>query len=148
MLARGRQAVLAAIGLALAAVAARPEIANGLVARGDEVAASGNPARAQSYYRRALAIDSATSGALDRLAIEALMRGNGRAREEMIRRLRASLAARVDAPLLFDLALLQLESRRYGASAQTFRHLNAVAPTRLFAAAALVAERRANDDRR
>ena len=140
---RWRRAAIAAIGIVIAAALARPEVANGLVARGDEIAAAGDEARAQVYYRRAIAIDASGAEALDRLALTALMRDDAAAKDQAIVRLRATLAMHPNTALLFDLALLQLQKRRYAASAQTFRHLDRIDPSVLFAAATRIAARRA-----
>ncbi len=140
--------LLAGIGIAVAAVAARPELANGLVARGDDVAEAGNAARAQIYYRRALVIDPSSSAALDRVAVAAMMQGDARTKKDIVRRLGGALARRSDKSLLFDLALLQLELRRYAASADAFRHLHDTEPSALFASATRVLLRRAGDPHR
>lgn len=144
-LSRSRRALLAIVGIALAALAARPEVANGLVARGDDVAEAGNAGRAQIYYRRALAIDPSSSVALDRTAVSAMMQGNPAGEEDAVRRLRGALAHRSDEALLFDLALLQLKLHRYSASSDAFRHLRGAEPSALFAAAARIVARRSGE---
>lgn len=131
----------------MAAVAARPEIAGGLVSRGDDIAEAGDAARAQRYYHRALAIDPSSEAALDRIAVAAMMQGDARAKEDVVRRARAALERRADKSLLFDVALLQLELRRYDASADTFRRLRIVQPTTLVEAALRVVGRRSEKRR-
>lgn len=147
-LSRNRRALLAIVGIALAALAARPEIANGVAARGDDVAEAGDAGRAQIYYRRALAIDPSSSTALDRTAVSAMMLGNTTREEDAVRRLRGALANRSDAALLFDLALLQLKMHRYSASSDAFRHLRDAEPSALFAAAARIVARRSGEPSR
>jgi tetratricopeptide (TPR) repeat protein len=111
------------------------------------VAEAGDAAHAQSYYRRALAIEPSSREALDRIAVAAMMAGDARAKEDALREIRDASAWRSDGSLLFDVALLQLQLRRYEAAAGAFRRLQTVAPMELFASASRVVGRRSAEPR-
>jgi tetratricopeptide (TPR) repeat protein len=73
MKARIRLVAFVAGAALVALVIARGSISSSLVVRGDSMLYSSRPERALSYYRRAIAVDSADGMAVDRFAFAALM---------------------------------------------------------------------------
>jgi tetratricopeptide (TPR) repeat protein len=141
-----RRCILAAISLTIAWVLFHGYVAAILWARGDEFLRNGNPAAAERYYRRALAIDPACRDALDRLLFAAI---------ELKRQpdLDAAIAAsdrylRLD-PLGIGIrtnrALALLAAHRYGIAAEEFRWLARRLHDRRFMRLALRAEAGASE---
>jgi tetratricopeptide (TPR) repeat protein len=136
-----RRFALVGVALALAAFVARGSLALALVARGDDVLASGNAVAAARYYDRALLVDPRSTEALDRYAFVALMSHDRRREDRAITVLNARLAASPNAALLFDVAALNLHRRNFRVAHAEFARLASQTGSAFFRTAARVAAR-------
>lgn len=101
-----RRASVAALGIGIAAVILRPQIADALVVRGDEYLYRSQDARALRYYARALAIDADDGAAADRFAFAAMLSRDPQAIAASLRETSAYLARHPeDATVRMDRAM-------------------------------------------
>lgn len=123
-----RRLSCAALALTASAVVFRAPLAEAIVTRGDDAWRSGAPAEAIRFYRRALAIDPASSVAADRLAFQLAIR-HDRADAQAARELadRVLRLRPADPALLADRAFAELELRRWGDAQRDFAQAGKVA---------------------
>jgi hypothetical protein len=134
---------LVGIALAVAAFMARGSVALALVARGDDVLASGNVGAAARYYDRALLVDPRSTDALDRDAFVALMSHDRSREDRAVKILNARLAIAPNAALLFDVAAINLHQKSFRAAYTEFAQLATQTGSAFFRSAAGVAARHA-----
>lgn len=139
-----RRSTLVGISLILTAFVARGSVALALVARGDDVLASGNAVGATRYYDRALMVDPRSTEALDRYAFVALMSHDRRREDRAITVLNERLAAAPNAALLFDVAALNLHRKNFRVAHSEFARLANQTGSAFFRGAARVAGRHAD----
>lgn len=116
-----RRLLLAAVALGVSAFLFRSQIADGLVARGDDLLYKDAPAKALQHYARALAIDPLSQTAADRYVFVSMERHTRASLFDALHVADAYLRARpADAAVLSDRALCLLVLRRYSAAAADF----------------------------
>jgi tetratricopeptide (TPR) repeat protein len=126
MLDAKRRWIVATVSLSIGWVLFHGYVARALWARGDEFLRRGNPAAAQPYYRRAIAVDPNCEDAVDRLLFAALELRTARDLYLAIAAGDRYLNRHPDAAdIRLDRAMALLAARRGYAAAGDFRWLAA-----------------------
>jgi tetratricopeptide (TPR) repeat protein len=116
-----RRLFLALLGIATSAALLRPQLAQSLVIRGDDLAYRGNLSRSMAMYRRAIWFDAKNDTAVDRIAFGALMTHRRADIESGIDTTSEYLAQHPnDAVILMDRGLLLQVIRRYAGAERDF----------------------------
>lgn len=117
-----RRIILAGLALSIAAMSFRPQIADALVARGDDLLYKNARDRALEHYARALLFDPRSETAADRYVFLAMEEHRQRGIDDALRIADRFLQAHPrDAVLLEDRALCLLVLHDYSRAAQDFR---------------------------
>jgi tetratricopeptide (TPR) repeat protein len=143
---RGRRFLLALFCIAVAACIFRPQIADGLVGRGDDLMYRNRAREALARYARALAIDPESSDAADRYVFVSMEQHRSDALQSAMSEASRYLERKPNDPaVLEDRALCYLRLRQYERAMQDFERAAFLArDPREFLFAALSA-RRAGD---
>jgi tetratricopeptide (TPR) repeat protein len=146
---RPRRFCIAAASIAFSAFLFAPQIADGLVVRGDDFMYRNAPAEAMTRYERAISIDRGNAAATDRIAFVGM---ELRTPESLRRAVDVStryLAKRPDdGAILADRALCYLIQRRYALALIDFEHVARLERNPQFFVFAGWAADRANERRR
>jgi hypothetical protein len=96
------------MGIIVAGILLRPQIAFAVIGRGDDALRAGDLRAAVRYYNRALSFDPDSEVAIDRLAIAGILGHDAGTEKAASQRVASALRRRYNETLMFDEALLNL----------------------------------------
>lgn len=146
---RVRRFTLCALALSVAGSLFRPQLADALVARGDELLYRNQPVAAEVHYARAVALDPDSGVAADRFVFTAMRQHTPAALARAFGAATAYLKRHPGDPaVLTDRALCDLIAKHYAAASRDFLRAARNAGYRRELLFAAIAERRARERQR